>query len=175
MYPMLKRDILLRFFECGLFKARWSDEIIAEWTRNLIQNKPHLEEKVRRTEELIRQSFPDAMVSGYEDLVDALELPDADDRHVLAVAIKCGAEYIVTENLRDFPSRKISKYDVEVGTADAFLTGTFDLFPVEAISDLRVHRLSLSSAPEPSEYIMLVQSRGLPQLASRLKGHRELL
>lgn len=37
-----------------------------------------------------------AKVSGYEELIEALVLPDPDDRHVLAAAIKAGANAIVT-------------------------------------------------------------------------------
>jgi hypothetical protein len=43
-------------------------------------------------------------VSGYEPLIEGLKLPDPDDRHVLAAAVKAGAQVIVTRNLRDFPA-----------------------------------------------------------------------
>ena len=48
--------------------------------------------------------FDDAQVTGYEPLIETVDLPDAGDRHVLAAAIQCGAEYIVTDNLADFPN-----------------------------------------------------------------------
>lgn len=41
-------------------------------------------------------SVRNAKVSGYEELIEALVLPDPDDRHVLAAAIKAGANAIVT-------------------------------------------------------------------------------
>jgi hypothetical protein len=34
---------------------------------------------------------PDAKVAGYEKLIQGLELPDSNDRHVLAAAIKSKA------------------------------------------------------------------------------------
>lgn len=45
----------------------------------------------------------DCLITGYEHLVDAIELPDRGDRHVVAAAISCGASLIVTTNLKDFP------------------------------------------------------------------------
>ncbi|WP_354002110.1 PIN domain-containing protein [Pseudotabrizicola sediminis] len=45
----------------------------------------------------------DCLVTGYEALMPALTLPDADDRHVLAAAIVGRCDAIVTQNLKDFP------------------------------------------------------------------------
>ena len=53
------------------------------------------------------ESVPDGCVTGYEDLIDALTLPDPNDRHVLAAAIHCGANVIVTFNDADFPAETI--------------------------------------------------------------------
>ena len=69
----------------------------------------------------MNQAVPDALVSGYEDLIDGLTLPDADDRHVLAAAIRCGASVIVTFNERDFPKDLLAAYGVEVQHPDEFI------------------------------------------------------
>jgi len=50
----------------------------------------------------------DCLVSGYEPLIAALDLPDPNDRHVLAAAIKAKAQIIVTKNLRDFPAERLA-------------------------------------------------------------------
>jgi hypothetical protein len=60
-------------------------------------------------------------VSGYEPLIDGLKLPDPDDRHVLAAAIKAGAQVIVTRNLKDFPPGDLQPWDVEAKSPDAFV------------------------------------------------------
>ena len=50
LVPFRVRDVLLTFAQDGLFRARITDEILDEWTRNLFRLKPHLEANVRAQE-----------------------------------------------------------------------------------------------------------------------------
>ena len=100
LFPFRKRDILLRFHHAGLFRARWTERILDEWTLSLPERKPHLERSVHSQRHAMREHFAEALVTGYEPLIGTLELPDADDRHVPAAAIRCGAQYIVTDKRR---------------------------------------------------------------------------
>ncbi len=113
LYPFRVRDVLLRFYEEGLFRARWTDQIIDEWTRNLIRNRPDHQASVLAQVEQMKAHFNEAWVMGYEPLIQSLQLPDPDDRHVLAAAIVCGAQHIVTENLKDFPAEVLDEFDIE--------------------------------------------------------------
>jgi predicted nucleic acid-binding protein len=97
------RDLLLSCAAAGLYRAKWSQQIHDEWTRNLIANRPELDpERLRTTCTKMNVSVPDSLVTGYEDLIDSLHLPDPDDRHVLAVANRSDADAIITFNQRDF-------------------------------------------------------------------------
>jgi hypothetical protein len=69
----------------------------------------------------MNDSLRDVRVTGYEPLTDAVKLPDPDDRHVLAAAIKARAQLIVTNNLKHFPADALAEWDVEAKTADAFV------------------------------------------------------
>ena len=69
------------------------------------------------------------MVTGFEGLIDGLVLPDPDDRHVLAGAIRAGAQVIVTFNLDDFPSERLEQYNVEAKHPDDFVVDTIDISP----------------------------------------------
>ncbi len=91
LFPFRKRDLLLRMYHAGLFQARWTARILDEWTRSLLERKPHLEASIRSQLSAMREHFGEALVSGYEPLIRTLDLPDADDRHVLAAAVRCGA------------------------------------------------------------------------------------
>jgi len=103
LYPAPLRDLFTRLAQAGLVRARWTETIHDEWTRNVLEDKPRTSaERIARTRTLMNDAVPDGIVSGYEDLIDSLTLPDPDDRHVLAAAIRGGAEVIVTFNLEDF-------------------------------------------------------------------------
>jgi predicted nucleic acid-binding protein len=121
LYPFGVRDVLLRFAEAGLYRARWSEAILLEWTTNLLAQKPHLKGSIESQLAAMRRAFPEALVEEYEGLAASLHLPDKDDRHVLAAAIRAGAQIIVTENLKDFPIDELKPYDIEAMSADSFL------------------------------------------------------
>jgi hypothetical protein len=61
----------------------------------------------------MREAFDDALVSGWEELEGGLSLPDQDDRHVLAAAIRGGAQTIITANAKDFPVAALAPLGLE--------------------------------------------------------------
>ena len=114
LYPNTLRDLLIRIAQSGTVQARWTDKILEEMTSSLQRNRPDTRpERLHRLRELMNGAVRDCLVSGYEPLIEGLKLPDPGDRHVLAAAIKAGAQVIVTRNLKDFPkltwSRGISR------------------------------------------------------------------
>ncbi len=174
LFPFRKRDIFLRFHHAGLFRARWTERILDEWTLSLLKQKPHLEPSVRSQRRAMREQFAEALVTGYEPLIATLELPDADDHHVLAASIRCGAQYIVTDNLADFPAEVLARFDIEAIDADGFLSRTFDLYPSEALGVLRTLRGAYSNPPfTPSEFVRDLTAKGLPRLAAQTDGRRD--
>lgn len=175
LYPNMKRDLLLRFFEADLYRARWSEEIIQECFGNLRINRADLENRINRTEALIREHFQDAWVTGYESLIPGIVLPDPDDRHVVAAALRTHAQYIVTDNIKDFPGKVLAEFDLECGTADMFLAGTFEHYEMNAMAVIRSHRAGLKSKPSPSEYVMTLIQGQMPLLAARIKPYMQAI
>lgn len=128
LYPSSLRDLLIRVGQVGLVRAKWTDEVLDETFRNLKRNRPDLDEgRLDRTRQLMNLSIRDVLVTGYEPLIPILELPDPDDRHVLAAAIKAGAQVIVTHNIRDFPATKLESWSVLAEDPDEFVLGLIDL------------------------------------------------
>jgi hypothetical protein len=85
--------------------------------------------KLERTRQLMDKAAPDALVRGYEHLIPGLALPDPNDRHVLAAAIRAGASVIVTCNLPDFPPHVLGEFDIEAQHPDDFIVHLLDLAP----------------------------------------------
>jgi len=105
LYPAPLRDLLMHLAMTDLFRARWTDQIHDEWIRNVLANRPDLNRKqLERTRRLMNAHVLDCLVTGYENLIDGLTLPDPNDRHVLAAAVSADADVIVTYNLGDFPT-----------------------------------------------------------------------
>jgi predicted nucleic acid-binding protein len=129
LYPSLLRDLLIRIAQSGLVQARWTDEILDEAFDNLAANRPDLDPaKLSRTRQLMNTAVRDCLVRGYEPLVPAIEgLPDPDDRHVLAAAIKARAQVIVTANLKDFPAAALEPWSTEAKHPDEFVLDQIDL------------------------------------------------
>ena len=106
LYPAPLRDLLMWLGLSDLCRPRWSNDIHEEWIRSVLANRPDItRERLERTRDLMNSNVRDCLVTGYEPLIDGLTLPDADDRHVLAAAIRADADVIVTFNLTDFPGR----------------------------------------------------------------------
>ncbi len=78
----------------------------------------------------MREHFPEALVQVPAGLSQALTcVPDNNDRHVLAAAIRGHANSIVTLNVRDFPDECLKQYDILRQTPDEFLVHQFHLGP----------------------------------------------
>jgi predicted nucleic acid-binding protein len=128
-------DALLSIGEAGVYRPLWSATVMEELERNL--NRRGLDEKqVRHRIAQMNQAFPDAAVTGYEAMISDMT-NDPKDRHVLAAATRGGAEFLVTENLRDFPSAAARPYGIEVISQDAFLLDLLDLRPADVLGALR--------------------------------------
>ena len=122
LYPSLLRDVLIRVAGSGVFRARWTERILDEVFFNLPRNRPDLDpKKLSRTRRLMCLAVEDCLVTGYEELIDDLWLPDPNDRHVLAAAISCGAQSIITENVKDFPCSIRDGFGIRRQSADEFL------------------------------------------------------
>lgn len=122
LYPAPIRDLFMNLAVFDAFRARWTEEIHDEWIRNVLKDRPDLSpEQLERTRKLMNTHVRDCLVEDYGGLIDRVELPDADDRHVLAAAIKTEADHIVTFNLRDFPSEILGPYGLQATHPDEFI------------------------------------------------------
>ncbi|MFC3453611.1 PIN domain-containing protein [Amycolatopsis speibonae] len=171
LYPNVLRDLLIRIGQSGFIQAKWSEEILDEVFRNLKRNRPDLDPgKLDRTRTLMNASVRDCLVTGYEPLVAVLDLPDPDDRHVLAAAIKARARVIVTENLRDFPERILGHWNIEAQCADDFVLDRIDLserMVVDAVRQIVASRRAPSTST--SDVLDALERSGLRKVVAALR------
>src|SRR5262249_13010021 len=140
-----------------------------EWIENLLNDRKDLKrEKLERTRDLMNKAILDCLVEGYESLIPALTLPDPDDRHVLAAAIKGGAGTIGTFNLPDFPEEILRPRGILAQHPDAFLSQLFDLDPETVCEAAREERLRLRTPPKSVEQYLASLDR-LPETVKRLR------
>ena len=161
----------------GKFRAKWSETIQEEWTSILIENRPDISaEQLMRTVELMNRVLPDACVYGHEKLIAGLELPDPNDRHVLAAAICGQADVIVTLNLKDFPRDQLEPFGIDAQHPDAFCGYLFDLDAAAVVSAARKHRAQLRNPKmDVDQYLLNLAKHGLPQTAKSLSAYRSII
>lgn len=171
LYPAPLRDLLMHVALADLCRAKWTDAIHEEWTRNLLMNRPDLQlAQLQRTRDLMNAHVRDCMVTGYESLISTLVLPDPYDRHVLAAAIHCRAGLIITFNLRDFPEAALRAYGVEARHPDRFLMDLLIAAPELFYAAARLHRSTLKHPPKTvDEYLQTLTAQGLTQTVEGLR------
>lgn len=176
LYPAPLRDTLMRLAATDLFKAHWTDQIHDEWINALLRDDKFSPADLVKVRELMDRHVPDAKVTGHERLITSLTLPDPDDRHVLAAAIKCKADAIVTSNLKDFPCEILAEYQIEVIHPDDFIYFQIDMAPAVCCTAIRAQRLALKNPPmDVDAFLCNLQKLQLPQTVSLLKQYAELL
>lgn len=168
IYPIEIRDILLWFAYYDLYTPKWSNHIFDELKR-LMKAKGISQEIIDRQINNMNRAFPDALVQGYESIIDTLSLKDKKDCHVLAAAIKTNANLIVTNNLKHFPSPYLSMFDIEAKSADDFICDIIDLNQIKA-RDAFIEMVSNKNNPPLDNYQMLeiFRKRGLNKSADYL-------
>lgn len=168
LYPAPLRDILMHLAIQKTFQPKWSNIINEEWKRNLLINRPDLDEKkLDRTIKLMTSTFPNANVVAFDFLIEELNLPDEDDRHVLAAAIKSNANYIVTFNLKDFPNSVLKPYTIKAIHPDKFICELFKYQEIQVKQALDNQISLLNSPPKTKkEVLKMLEKCGLTEFVT---------
>jgi len=177
LYPAPIRDILLQLAVADVFRAKWTADIHREWIDALMRHQPHRDRAaLERTRVQMDTATRDCLVTGYEPLIATIDLPDPDDRHVVAAAIVGRCDAIVTQNLRDFPEAALTPYGIEAQHPDEFLCNQFSLSPALFCSAVRKVRGRLTRPPfSAAEYLAILTHVGLVATAAELEQFSELI
>lgn len=177
LYPANVRDLLMEVAISDLVQAKWTSQIQEEWARSLRKDRPDIDQEgIARTQALMNAAIPDVLVENYQPLISSVELPDPDDRHVVAAAIRSGAQMIVTFNEKDFPSGLLDAWGVEAMHPDRFLEHQFGLHEAAVVACAKRIRARLKDPTmSVSEYLDRLASCGLPVTADKLREFEALI
>lgn len=129
-----------------------------------------------RVRKLMEAETENALIYNYENLMDAIALPDPNDRHVLGAEIAGNCKIIVTHNLRDFPEEKLLPYEIVAQSPDEYLLHHCQLQPDEFCAALRTIRRRLSRPSySVKRYLANLIRSGLTETAAELQQHVRLL
>jgi len=173
LYPFHLRNLLVQCAVDRLVEARWTNEIHAEWIRNLSMNNPAIPiSHLHAARDLMNAAVPSATVTGYKAIIPSIVLPDANDRHVVAAAVAASASIIVTWNVRDFPTAELHKNGLQKQTPDLFLSRLYDRIPdltIEAVA--RARRNLRRSKVSPGEFVQALRRQKLVRFTAKITAH----
>lgn len=177
LYPAPIRDLMMQLALDDVFHARWTADIHREWIEALLRKEPHRDrQKLEKIRDLMDSHTRDALITGYESLVPCLELPDPDDRHVLAAAIVGLCDVIVTKNLSDFPLETLRLFRINAQHPDEFLLSYVHGDPHRFCQSVRQVRERLKNPPiSPQGYLENLTRQELTLVASELQKWQCLL
>jgi len=123
-------------------------------------NRPDLKkERLQKTIRAMNKAFSKALVHGFEGLIQGIKIPDLDDRHVVAAAIKSKSEFIITFNLKDFPNNYINQFDIKVLNPDTFLCNLFLKDESKIRQAFRNQLDSLRNPPKTKEELIAILTK----------------
>lgn len=122
-------------------------------------------------------AFQDAEVSEYALFAEAASgLPDPNDAHVVAAALKTQASVIVTENLRHFPDSILARLNLEAKSGDAFIADAIALDLGRAVAAIKRMRERLSKPEMTPDSLMLeMEAQGLVETVDALRPFARLI
>ena len=180
LFPPSLRDLLMQLTLTGLFQARWTEEINDEWIESALKTPTPgtTRDKLERTRRLMSvvSMEKNCLVTDYLDLIPSLQMPDPNDRHVLAAAIRSHSDVIVTKNLKHFPSDVLKGYGIMAEHPDTFLTRIINLNPGVVCVTVKMCRERKRNPPKTVEqYLADLENTELPKTVVLLRQFANLI
>ncbi|MEJ7830565.1 MAG: PIN domain-containing protein [Segetibacter sp.] len=177
LYPAPIRDLLLHLANVELYIPKWTEIIQEEWISNLLLKRTDLKrESLEKTKEAMNAAFPDSNITNFQEIIDSLSLPDKDDRHIVAAAIRSKADVIVTFNIKNFPKGYLKLYDIEAQHPDDFITNLINLNKLKSLEALNNQVKNLRNPPKSKDEVLnTLENSGLKNSVALLKTKKYLL
>lgn len=147
----------------------WSDELLAEAERVLIERKPLTPEQAGRWVGYLREAFPGGRVDLATVSVDAAAMSsDPADAHVCALAVGGNASYLFSFD-RGYLRDALAVHGVDVVTPDAFLAEAIEQEPA-AFETLLEEQAAVWGGGRPlTELLSAFDRAGAPRFAASVR------
>ncbi len=169
IYPTVLREILIGVAALGLYQPYWSDRILREWVLATQKLGPGAVAQATGEAAQMKAAFPRALIREQPEIEARVLLPDANDHHVLAVAIAAHADCIVTFNARDFPRHVLAEEGIARRDPDSLLWELWSHHPDAVGGVVRaVHATAQRMAGQDLPLKSLMKRAQLPKLAKAM-------
>jgi len=129
-------DLYLRLAESPrLLIPKWSEEILIEVHRTHVEKLQWPEELADSFQSAVREAFPEAMITGYEELI-LLMKNEEKDRHVLAAAVREKLDLIITFNLKDFKDEHLHPWNLKAVHPQDYLLSLYSMNPTRVVEPI---------------------------------------
>jgi len=178
IYARVLRDYLVYSADAGVIAVAWSTRILEEATSHLASNiESFTDDSAQRLIAALNTAYPESNFDPQPEHfapLAGLEIPDEDDRHVLAAAIAAGAEAICTANVKDFPGFLWERLNLVVEAPDALLSRLICSRPEKMIEAHRLLVGNNKAATDETTVAALLKvgaAKSAEALAALLAGH----
>lgn len=172
LYPFTIMDVLLTMSENFLFTWVWTDELLDEWERVIVEDEQRTAESARSVTDAVRSWFKSSRLdpAEYRNRVSDDLSPDPDDRIHVAACLDGRADVLLTRNTKDFPARKLAADGVRVMTADDFLVDLLRRRPT-AVQEAFITTAAARRRPPVTacELVDRIDRAGTPRFATRMR------
>jgi hypothetical protein len=173
LYASALRDILIELALEAIIGLRWSSAVLDELSRALVNTRPeYTTDKALRLVTAMMAALPDASVPPSNPPAISVNLPDADDAHVVLAAHHGGCEAVLTFNLDDFPAATLGQLQPPLTALhpDAFLVDMLAFHPAPVLSVIERVRQNLRAPPmSVAQYADSLTRSALPQTAELVR------
>jgi predicted nucleic acid-binding protein len=182
IFPYTLSDTLFRAAERGLYQVYFSAQILDEATRNRVKRGNMTPQGAAKFQAIVSAAFPEALTPAPPELERVLT-NDPKDRHVLASAIAAKVDFIVTSNLKDFPSAALTPWNIGAVSPDDFLVALCDAYGNAVLFELIAEQAASykksfdrnqpnKQPPVTDLELISVFAKEQPLLARRLRDYR---
>ena len=178
LFPFTIMDLLLTIAEQFVFTWVWTEELLDEWERVIVDTTHRTPDSAKSVTNAVRAHFEFGLIkvdTYVDDISDDLS-PDPGDRAHVAACLGGRATVLLTRNLKDFATPALAESGVRVLTADDYLVDLLRRRPRAVVDGVRQTAAARKYPPiSAAELLDRIEHAGAPRFAAALRRRREFV